>query len=115
MTILYRPYRIVTMPWTPATLGTEDAADTLELRAYLAGMGEERPALRQQVVVHRCREYRQEWRDMSKGRVPARVSEQEPTEVVEVDDPEEEGELETSHVGRRGAAKLSQYVPRSIV
>jgi hypothetical protein len=101
-------------------LGTEDAADALELiaQAYLARVGEERPALQQQIVVHRCRECRQEWRETSKGRVPAQVSLREPTEVVEVDDPEEERELDrTSHVGRRGATKpaMSRYIPRSVV
>jgi hypothetical protein len=79
-------------------------------------VGEERPALRQQLVVHRCRECRQEWRETSKGRVPARVSGNAPTELVEVDDPEEERELDAaSHVGSRGAAKLSRYIPRSVV
>jgi len=99
-------------------LGTEDAADALELiaRAYLARVGEDRPALRQQIVVHRCRECRQEWRETSKGRVPARVSQRKPTDVVEVDDPDEERELDrTSHVGSRGGAKLSRYIPRSVV
>jgi hypothetical protein len=99
-------------------LGTEDAADALELitRAYLARVGEERPELRQRIVVHRCRECRQEWRETSKGRVPAQVSTREPTDVVEVDDSEEERELdETSHVGSRGGAKLSRYIPRSVV
>jgi hypothetical protein len=99
-------------------LGTEDAADALELiaRAYLARVGEDRPALRQQIVVHRCRECRQEWRETSKGRVPARISSSGPTEVVEVDDHHEERELErTSHVGSRGSAKRSRYVPRSVL
>jgi len=99
-------------------LGTADAADALELiaRAYLARVGEARPALRQQIVVHRCRECRQEWRETSKGRVPARVSDREATEVVEVDDPEEEQELDgNSHVRTRDAAKLSRYIPRSVV
>jgi hypothetical protein len=99
-------------------LGTEDAADALELiaRAYLARVGEEQPALRQQLVVHRCRECRQEWRETSKGRVPAQVSEREPTEIVEVDDPEEERELDrTSHVGSLRGRKLSRYIPRSAV
>jgi hypothetical protein len=82
-------------------LGTEDAADALELiaRAYLARVGEDRPTLRQQIVVHRCRQCRQEWRETSKGRVPARISPSEPTELVEVDDPEEDRELDrASHV-----------------
>ena len=95
-------------------LGTEDAADALELiaRAYLARMGEELPALRQQIVVHRCRDCRQEWRQTSKGRVPARASTHEPTDVVEVDDPEEEQELDrTPHVG----SLPSRYVPRSVL
>ncbi len=99
-------------------LGTEDAADALELiaRAYLARVGEDRPALRQQTVVHRCRACRQEWRETSKGRVPAQVSDREPTEVVEVDDPEEEHALErSSHVGTHGGAKQSRYIPRSVV
>ncbi len=99
-------------------LGTADAADALELiaRAYLARVGEDRPALRQQLVVHRCRECRQEWHETSKGRVPARVAAREPTEVVEVDDPAEEHELDrTSHVGSRSGAKLSRYIPRSAV
>jgi hypothetical protein len=101
-------------------LGTEDAADALELiaRAYLARVGEDRPALKQQIVVHRCRECRQQWRETSKGRVPAQVAAREPTEVVEVDDPEEERELErSSHVGTRGAVKpsMSRYIPRSVV
>ena len=99
-------------------LGTEDAADALELiaRAYLARLGEEDPALHQQVVVHRCRECRGEWRETSKGRVPVAVSEREPTEVVEVDDPEGERELErSSHVGSRVEALLSRYIPRSVL
>jgi hypothetical protein len=99
-------------------LGTEDAADALELiaRAYLARVGEDRPPLRQQIVVHRCRECRQEWRETSKGRVPARLSENESTDLVEVDDPEEERELdEGAHVGSRGAATLSRHIPRSVV
>jgi hypothetical protein len=106
-------------------LGTEDAADAIELiaRAYLARVGEERPELRQRVVVHRCRECRQEWRETSKGRVPAQASAREPTDVVEVDDPEEERELDrtshvgSSHVGSRAAAtpSMSRYIPRSVV
>jgi hypothetical protein len=99
-------------------LGTEDAADALELiaRAYLARVGEEEPALRQRIVVHRCRECREQWRETSKGRVPARVPEREPTDVVEVDDPEEERELErSSHVGSRTAAGLSRYIPRKVL
>ena len=96
----------------PVFLG--HAADAFELiaQAYLARVGEEVPALRQQIVVHRCRECRQEWRETSKGRVPVRVSEREATDVVEVDDPEEERELaRTTHVGSR----RSRYVPRSVV
>jgi hypothetical protein len=99
-------------------LGTADAADALELiaRAYLARVGEDRPALRQQLVVHRCRECRQEWRETSKGRVPALISPSEPTELVEVDDPDEEQALhQTSHVGSRRGARLSRYIPRSAV
>jgi hypothetical protein len=99
-------------------LGAEDAADALELiaRAYLARVGEERPALRQQIVVHRCRECRQEWRETSKGRVPAQASQHAPTEVVEVDAPDEERELDrTSHVGTQDGARLSRYIPRSVV
>jgi hypothetical protein len=79
-------------------------------------VGEERPALKQQIVVHRCRECRQEWRETSKGRVPARVADEEPTKVVEVDDPEDEGALDdTSHVGSHGVRKQSRYIPRSVV
>jgi hypothetical protein len=99
-------------------LGTEDAADALELlaRAYLARLGEEEPALRQQIVIHRCRECRKEWRETSKGRVPVRASEHEPTDVVEVDDPQQERELErSSHVGSRAEARLSRYIPRSVL
>jgi hypothetical protein len=60
---------------------------------------EQHPALRQQIVVHRCRECRQAWRETSRGRVPAPLSERQPTEVVEVDDPEQEAELDrTTHV-----------------
>jgi hypothetical protein len=95
-------------------LGTEDAADALELiaRAYLARVGDDVPALRQQIVVHRCRECRQEWGETSKGRVPVRASRREPTDVVEVDDPEEEREIERStHVGSR----RSRYVPRGVL
>lgn len=90
-------------------LGTEDAADALELiaRAYLARVGEERPALRQQIVVHRCRDCRQEWRETSKGRVPAPALAHEPTEVVEVDDPEEEAELDRTSTWEVGAARRS--------
>jgi hypothetical protein len=98
-------------------LGTEDAADALELiaRAYLARVGEAQPALRQQIVVHRCRDCRQEWRETSQGRVPAQASTSEPTDLVEVDDPEEERELDrTSHVGIRGT-KSSRYIPRGVV
>jgi hypothetical protein len=94
-------------------LGTEDAADALELiaRAYLARVGEELPTLRQQIVVHRCRQCRQEWRETSKGQVPARASGREPTVVVEVDDPEEERQLHRSfHVKSR----RSRYVPRGV-
>lgn len=99
-------------------LGTEDAADALELiaRAYLARVGEEEPALRQHVVVHRCRECRREWRETSKGSLPARVSQREPTDVVEVDEPEEERELRrSSHVGSPSKTRLSRYVPRSVL
>ena len=99
-------------------LGTEDAADALELiaRAYLARVGEEEPALRQQIVVHRCRECRKEWRETSKGRVPARVSEHEPTQLVEVDDPQQEREIDrSSHVGTRVEARLSRYIPQSVL
>jgi 5-methylcytosine-specific restriction endonuclease McrA len=99
-------------------LGTEDAADALELiaRAYLARVGEAQPALRQQIVVHRCRDCRQEWRETSKGRVPAAASRREPTDLVEVDDPEEERELDrSSHVGTRAARSTSRYIPRSVV
>jgi hypothetical protein len=99
-------------------LGTEDAADVIELiaRAYLARVGEEQPALKQQIVLHRCRECRQEWRETSKGRVPTRAAQTEPTEVVEVDDPEEEQELEqSSHVGTHAGATQSRYVRRSVV
>jgi hypothetical protein len=86
---------------------------------------DDRPALRQQLVVHRCRECRQEWRKTSKGRVPAQTPKNEPTEVVEVDDPEDIDDLEdehekrgldkTSHVGRRGEPTRSPYIPRSVV
>jgi hypothetical protein len=97
-------------------LGTEDVADALELiaRAYLARVGDDVPALRQQIVVHRCRACRQEWRETSKGRVPAQATTEPttPTELVEVDDPEEERELErSSHAG----SARSRYVPRSVV
>jgi hypothetical protein len=97
-------------------LGTEDAADALELiaRAYLARVGDDVPALRQQIVVHRCRACRLEWRETSKGRVPVRVATEPatPTKLVEVDDPEEERELERS--SRVGSAR-SRYVPRTVV
>jgi hypothetical protein len=70
-------------------LGTEDVADALELiaRAYLARVDEDEPALRQQIVVHRCRACRQEWRETSKGRVPVRATTAPttPTALVEVD------------------------------
>jgi hypothetical protein len=71
-------------------LGTEDAADALELitRAYLARLGEEVPALRQHIVVHRCRACRTEWRETSKGSIPAGASATAPTDLFEVDDPE---------------------------
>ena len=94
-------------------LGTEDVADALELvlRAYLARIGDEQPALRQRIVVHRCRECRQEWRQTSRGRLPARAYGNEPTDVVEVDEPEEERELDrSSHVGTR-----TRYVPRAVL
>jgi len=54
--------------------------------------------------------------------VPAQISARESTDVVEIDDPEEERELDrSSHVGSfhvmgsRGGAKLSRYIPRSVV
>jgi len=96
-------------------LGTEDTADALELitRAYLARVGEEVPALRQHIVVHRCRACRSEWRETSKGSIPAGASATAPTELIEVDDEEEEaaaeGIVESSHVGTPG----SRYVPRA--
>jgi len=98
--------------------GTEDAADALELiaRAYLARVGEEEPALGQHIVIHRCRECRKEWRETSKGRVPVGVSEHEPTQLVEVDDPQEERELEqSSHVGSRLEVRLSRHIPQGVL
>jgi hypothetical protein len=99
-------------------LGTEDAADALELitRAYLARLGEDVPALRQQIVVHRCRECRAKWRETSKGRIPAREAAHAPTDLVEVDEPDEEAELDrptraTFHVESR----RSRYVPRAVL
>jgi hypothetical protein len=97
-------------------LGTEDPADAFELiaRAYLARVGDDVPELRQHIVVHRCRECRSEWRETSKGRVPVRPAtpSRVPTDLVEVDDPEEEREVErSSHVGSR----RSRYVPRDVL
>ncbi len=99
-------------------LGTEDTADALELitRAYLARVGEEVPALRQHIVVHRCRACRTEWRETSKGSIPAGASPTVPTELIEVDDPEGEEVLAqrsrgTSHV----RSPRSRYVPRAVL
>jgi len=49
-------------------LGTERSANALELItwAYPARVGEDAPAPRQQVVVHRCRICRNEWPESSK-------------------------------------------------
>jgi hypothetical protein len=99
-------------------LGTEDAADALELiaRAYLARLGEEAPALRQHVVVHRCRECRTEWRETSKGRIPARVTPEAPTELVEVDEPQGEAELERqTRASYHVRSRRSRYVPRDVL
>jgi len=95
-------------------LGTEDPADAFEAitRAYLARVGDDVPALRQQIVVHRCRECRTEWRETSKGRIPARASTREPTDLVEVDEPEQEREMDRgSHVESR----RSRYVPKDVL
>jgi hypothetical protein len=54
------PAEIARADWFIASLSAYavDEADGLKLiaRAYLARVGEEEPALRQQIVVHRCRE-----------------------------------------------------------
>ena len=108
-------------------LGTEDPADALELitQAYLARVGEDVPALRQQIVVHRCRTCRAEWRETSKGRVPARVDAHAVTEVVEVDEPDDDGNVTpqqhesdsdgTFHVESHGASRRSRYIPRDVL
>jgi hypothetical protein len=95
-------------------LGTEDAADAIELitRAYLARVGEDVPALRQHIVVHRCRACRTEWRETSKGSIPAGASATAPTDLIEVDDPEEQEnhaergeEINKEEIERRGKEK----------
>jgi hypothetical protein len=88
-------------------LGTEDTADALELitRAYLARVGEEVPALRQHIVVHRCRACRTEWRETSKGSIPAGASATAPTDLIEVDDPEEQENPEEQNEENQGRVK----------
>jgi hypothetical protein len=107
-------------------LGTEDTADALELitRAYLARVGEDVPALRQHIVVHRCRACRTEWRETSKGSIPAAASSTAPTELVEVDD-DEEAAAEETKAERKPAGGIvgsshvetprSRYVPRGVL